>query len=70
MTATTTTQGVTLEEQIALAMDVSINCRLGIKNEPVEIVHGIGRWLSAALEDDHVCDSMKKDIEAWMDATK
>lgn len=37
---------------------------------PREIVYGIGRWLSAALDDDHVCAEMKKDIEAWMEATK
>jgi len=25
----------------------------------------VGRWLSAALEDEHVCQEMKDDIDAW-----
>lgn len=28
----------------------------------------IGAWLSAALDDPHVCEDMKRDITAWMDA--
>jgi hypothetical protein len=27
----------------------------------------IGRWLSAALDDEHVADEMKYDITAWFD---
>ena len=27
-----------------------------------EVIHDIGRWLSAALEDEGVCAEMKKDI--------
>ena len=26
---------------------------------------GIGKWLSASLDDPKVCDVMKKDIEEW-----
>lgn len=29
---------------------------------------GIGRWLSAALDDPQVCEEMKADIRAWFDA--
>lgn len=29
---------------------------------------GIGKWLSAALEDPGVCAEMKADIQAWFDA--
>ena len=31
---------------------------------------GIGKWLSAALEDLKVCDEMKKDIKEWFDRFK
>ena len=27
----------------------------------------VGKWLSAALEDDSVCDEMKHDVRAWFD---
>ena len=28
---------------------------------------GIGKWLSAALEDPNVCEEMKQDIREWFD---
>jgi hypothetical protein len=28
----------------------------------------IGKWLSAALEDEHACDEFKTDIRAWFEA--
>lgn len=30
----------------------------------------VGSWLSAALDDPKVCEEMKADIRAWMEATK
>ena len=33
-----------------------------------EAEDGIGKWLSAALDDPDVCDAMKMDIRAWFDA--
>ncbi|WP_084398330.1 hypothetical protein [Henriciella aquimarina] len=33
-----------------------------------EICEKLGSWLSAALEDDNVCDEFKADIRAWFDA--
>ena len=33
-----------------------------------EAEDGIGKWLSAALDDPNVCDAMKMDIRAWFDA--
>jgi hypothetical protein len=29
---------------------------------------GLGKWLSAALDDPQVCDEMKKDIRLWFSA--
>lgn len=33
-----------------------------------EVTCRVGRWLSAALDDSQVCEEMKADIRAWMDA--
>jgi hypothetical protein len=33
-----------------------------------EAADGIGKWLSAALDDPAVCDAMKADINAWFAA--
>lgn len=33
-----------------------------------KITENVGRWLSAALDDPQVCEEMKGDIRAWMDA--
>jgi hypothetical protein len=33
-----------------------------------EIAHGLGKWMSAALDDPSVCAEMKADIQAWFDA--
>lgn len=45
---------------------------LAMRNTPPkrasEITYKVGRWLSAALEDDAVCQEMKDDIIAWMEA--
>jgi hypothetical protein len=30
-----------------------------------EASHGLGAWMSAALDDLQVCDAMKADINAW-----
>lgn len=32
------------------------------------VTEGIGRWLSAALDDPNVCDDMKADIQKWFAA--
>lgn len=34
------------------------------------VTANVGRWLSAALDDPQVCDEMKADILAWMEAGK
>jgi hypothetical protein len=35
---------------------------------PLEVLHGIGRWLSAALDDPDACQEFKTDINAFFDA--
>jgi hypothetical protein len=56
-------QAVRLPIYEALRMrDDRINKLLGARD-------GIGRWLSAALDDPKVCAEMKTDIEEWMEAT-
>ena len=35
-----------------------------------DATYRVGRWLSAALDDPQVCDEMKADILAWMEAGK
>lgn len=34
-----------------------------------ETIDGIGKWLSAALDDENACAEFKADIEAWFEAT-
>jgi hypothetical protein len=44
--------------------------RAGEKHKPppwTQAEWNVGRWLSAALEDEYVCAEMKRDIRAWFD---
>ncbi len=34
---------------------------------PLPVYEGLGRWLSAALEDPKVCEEMKADIRKWFE---
>lgn len=44
------------------------NTRAPSPERASETTYKVGRWLSAALEDDAVCQEMKDDIIAWMEA--
>ena len=44
------------------------NARAPSPERASETTYKVGRWLSAALEDDAVCQEMKDDIIAWMEA--
>ena len=60
-------------ETLEYAEDFTVLAQKFYKVRPVELTEveeKIGSWLSAALDDDSVCDEMKADIRAWMDKTQ
>lgn len=54
-----------------MALEVKNGARYAIPaaqfDEMVKRSDGVGSWLSAALDDDSVCEEMKRDIRAWFD---
>lgn len=61
---------IILNSETVRANSLLIAAAPDLLDDKIKDFNGIGKWLSAALEDSNVCEEMKHDIKEWFDRFK